>query len=244
MIFNMVLQRAITIRPYEKGLLYRKGKLVRVLEAGRYRVDKIFLHEDVVIVDVRQNFINIAGQEIITRDNLNLRMNLLAQYKVTDPTLAVQTVASFTSQLYLDVQMELRGLVSTRTLDELLANKQRISEEALAALRPRALGYGVEVLAVGIKDLILPGELRTILTQVVEAEKKAQAELIKARETVAAARALANTVKIYEQNPLMLRLKELETLVKMAEQRGNTFIFGLKDGDYLRLKGLGEGPIS
>jgi len=128
--------------------------------------------------------------------------------------------------LYRELQFALRAVVGTRTLDELLENKSLIDEGVNSQVRARLDGSGLVLENVGVKDIILPGEMKTILAQVVEAEKSAQANVIRRREETAATRSLLNTAKVMEENPTALRLKELETLERVAERIDKITVFG------------------
>jgi regulator of protease activity HflC (stomatin/prohibitin superfamily) len=140
--------------------------------------------------------LDVAGQEILTKDKVSLRVNLTKQAKPVD-------------FLYKDLQFGLRAAVGTRTLDELLENKTVIDDVVNAYVKQRVAGFGLEVESVGVKDIILPGDMKLILAKVVEAEKAAQANVIRRREETAATRSLLNTAKVMEENPTALRLKEL-----------------------------------
>lgn len=128
--------------------------------------------------------------------------------------------------LYRELQFGLRAAVSTRTLDELLENKQSIDEAVSAHLAAKLEDSGLEVSGLGVRDIILPGEMKTLLAQVVEAEKAAQANVIRRREETSATRSLLNTAKVMEENPTALRLKELETLERVAERIDRISVFG------------------
>jgi regulator of protease activity HflC (stomatin/prohibitin superfamily) len=171
-----------------------------------------------------------VGQEILTRDKVALRINLTAGYRITDVRLAHAQQAKPVDYLYKELQFGLRAAVGTRTLDELLENKSALDEGVAAHIRQAVDGYGLTVLSVGVKDIILPGEMKTILARVVEAEKSAQANVIRRREETAATRSLLNTAKVMEDNPVALRLKELETLEKVTEKIDKISVFGGLDG--------------
>jgi regulator of protease activity HflC (stomatin/prohibitin superfamily) len=132
--------------------------------------------------------------------------------------------------LYKELQFGLRAAVGTRTLDELLENKSVIDEVVSAHVRRAVEGFGLALDSVGVKDLILPGEMKTILAKVVEAEKSAQANVIRRREETAATRSLLNTAKVMEDNPVALRLKELETLERVTEKIDKISVFGGLEG--------------
>jgi len=166
---------------------------------------------------MRLQTMEVAGQEILTRDKVSLRVNLTALWQVTDAVKARATVSNFVDYLYKELQFALREAVGTRTLDELLADKGAIDREVALATAELAAS-GLVVRSVGVKDIILPGEMKTILNQVVEAEKVAQANLIRRREETAATRSLLNTARLMEENPTLMRLKELESLERIAEK--------------------------
>ncbi len=215
------------IQPYEAGLLYRNGRFVGLLGPGRHRVWFLFVRERVTRVDLRTRTVQVVGQEVTTLDRVSLRMNLLGRYRVVDAVKALHLVEDYPNHLYQDLQMALRSHVAGVALDALLANKGEAGLRVLEAVRPKALDYGVELSEAGVKDLVLPGEMRAILNQVVEAQKEAEASLIRRREETAATRSLANTAALLEKNPALARLKELEALERIARQGGHVkFVTG------------------
>ena len=172
----------------------------------------------------------IQGQEILTKDKVTLRVNLVASYRITDPVTARGTLDKFAEYLYRELQFGLRKAFATRTLDGLLETKGQLDQAIHDHVREQALIHGITVTGVGVKDLILPGDMRELLNQVVEAEKVAQANVIKRREETAATRSLLNTAKLMDENPTLLRLKELEALEKVAEKVDRLTVFGGLDG--------------
>jgi len=206
----------ITIEAWEKGLRFRDGKFVGLLEPGRYRLATIFAKDQVQKMDMRVRTMIVQGQEILTADKATVRTTVLAKMRVADPAAAILKVDSYVGQLYGDVQLALREAVAARTLDELIAEKAVLGAKVLGVLQLTASAYGVELLEVGIRDLILPGELKAQFTRVLEARKKAEADQIERREEVAATRSLANTAQLLEKNPTLLKLKILESLEKIA----------------------------
>ena len=112
------------------------------------------------------------------------------------------------------------------TVDELLEDKQVIDDVVSEQVKSRMLPFGMEIASLGVKDIVLPGDMKNILAQLVEAEKSAQANVIRRREETAATRSLLNTAKVMENNPVALRLKELETLERVAERIDNISVFG------------------
>ncbi len=201
-----------------RGLLHVDGRLEgeNDLAPGRYAfwlgVGKLAL----VTVDLRESAIDVTGQEILTADKVSLRVNLVAAYRVIEPRVAHEATADLSGALYRELQLALRESVGRRELDELLANKERLGDEIRAAVEAKARKLGVELGSVGVKDVILPGDMKLLLNQVIEAQKRAQANLIARREETAATRALLNTAKMIEGSPALLRLKELEAAERMA----------------------------
>jgi regulator of protease activity HflC (stomatin/prohibitin superfamily) len=218
------------IAPHEVGVLYVDGKFLRLLSPGQYAFWKCGRHVNIDVIDLRSQFSDVAGQEILTKDKLTLRVNLSAHWKVQDAVLAKAAALDFKDALYRQLQFALRLSIGTRTLDELLANKQILDDEVLALSAQKAQNLGLELLSVGVKDIILPGEIRELLNQVVQAEKSAQANVIKRREEIAATRSLLNTAKLLDESPTLLRLKELEALEKVSEKVGNLTVLGGVEG--------------
>jgi len=211
------------------GLLIAEGELREVLKPGLSAYWKYQRNLRAELVDLRLQTMEVAGQEILTRDKVSLRVNLTALWQVTDAVKARATVSNFVDYVYKELQFALREAVGTRTLDELLTDKGAIDRE-VAASAGRLEASGLAVRSVGVKDIILPGEMKTILNQVVEAEKVAQANLIRRREETAATRSLLNTARLMEENPTLLRLKELETLEKVTEKVGSLTVYDGLEG--------------
>jgi len=211
------------------GLLIVDGELRAVLKPGLSAYWKFQRVLRVEQVDLRLQAMEVAGQEILTRDKVSLRVNLTALWQVTDAVKARATVSNFVDYVYKELQFALREAVGTRTLDELLTDKGAIDRE-VAASAAKLEASGLAVRSVGVKDVILPGEMKTILNQVVEAEKVAQANLIRRREETAATRSLLNTARLMEENPTLLRLKELETLEKVTEKVGSLTVYNGLEG--------------
>src|SRR5262249_38324725 len=157
------------------------------------------------------------AQELMTRDKVTLRLSLSAEYAVSDPALATNSVSDVRDALYLLVQLAARNYVGAATLDQLLEGRDDMTRYLEAEGLPKAARFGVRVERVGVKDVVLPGEMKTLLNRVIEAEKAAAANVILRREEAAATRLMANTARIMAQEPVLLRLKELETLKEMAE---------------------------
>lgn len=198
------------------GLLQVNGKLEKVLKTGAYGFWKYNRSVVVKLLDLRVQTVDVSGQEILTKDRVSLRINLSASYKVADPEIAALKLKDYVNFLYLELQLRLREAVGTKILDELLADKDTLNSVIANGVSNKLAEFGIKLLSVGVKDIILPGDMKVILNQVVEAQKEAEANLIKRREETQAMRSLHNTAKVMENNPVLLRLKELETLERIT----------------------------
>ena len=221
------------------GLLYIDGELTRSLAAGFHAFFAVERGVTVELFDTRVQTLEVSGQEILTKDKVSLRINLTATYQLTDVEKAVRAAKDPLDHLYKEVQFGLRGAVGTRTLDALLEDKEVIDTSVADRLKKRFKAIGITVKSVGVKDIILPGDMKDLLGKVVEAEKAAQANVIRRREETNATRSLLNTAKVMEKNAVALRLKELETLEKITEKVGNISVYGGLDSvlnDLVRMK--------
>jgi len=154
----------------------------------------------------------------MTKDKVTLRLSLTVEYAVEDAALATHAVANIRDAVYLLVQLASREFVSGVTLDELLAGRDSMTRALESETVDKARRFGVRVERVGVKDVVLPGEMKTLLNRVIEAEKEAAANVILRREETAATRSLANTAKVMSENPILLRLKELDSLKEIASR--------------------------
>lgn len=225
----------------ETALLMVDGQLQRKLSAGRHAFWTSLRKIEVLNFDNREQLMDVNGQEMLTKDKVSLRVNLSAAFRVTDAELLISKVKSHEAFVYRELQFALRETVGIRTLDELLSDKDAIGTLVNKQVAPKVSEAGMQLHSVGIKDIILPGEMKTILNQVVQAEKVAQANLIKRREETAATRSLMNTARLMADNPTLLRLKELEALEQVTGNIGSLTVFGGLDGVLSNLVQIGQG---
>ena len=213
------------IREGEAGLFYVNGRFVRTLGAGRHRlVNWPWSRQEVVRVDLRRAQLQLAGQEMLTADALSVRLNASADYRVVAPVQALHSVQDFKVTLYLALQIALREEVQGRTLEQLLADRSALSGALLERGRAAAAELGLELISVGVKDVVLPGDIKRMLSQEAEALRTGRAALVAAREETAATRAKANTAQLLQSQPVLLRLREIEALAQVANGLGNTVI--------------------
>ena len=214
-------EAAVTFAAIEegkRGVVYLDGRLIRELGPGTYGFWSAVAMPRIEVLETRRQTVEVAGQEILTSDKVTVRVNISAVYEIVNVTSARAGVKDVADYLYRALQIAVRQSLGKRTLEQVLAEKTDIDEAVSADVRREMETYGVRVSVIALKDIILPGDIRDILNQVVAAEKQAQANLIRRREETAATRSLLNTAKLMEENPLLVRLKELESLEKIADK--------------------------
>lgn len=222
------------------GLLRVNGKLEKLLKPGSYGYWRFNRHIEVERLDCRLQNMEVSGQEILTKDRVSLRINLSASYKIVDTTKVATLLKNHVEFLYREFQLALREVVGTRTLDAILEDKDIVNQVVEKRIKSKALEYGLDVVDVGVKDIILPGDMKSILNQVVEAQKSAEANLIKRKEETQATRSLHNTAKVMEGNPTLMRLKELEVLEKVTGKIDHMTVYNGLEGvmkDMVKLNG-------
>ena len=215
------MMKRLTVKEYQAALKYVAGRYVGTLGPGRYWV-WTWLGEEAVVVDVRLTAMAVAGQEVLTKDRLPVRLTLALRYRVADAAKAVNTAREAEALLYEDVQLALRELVAERDLAELAADKAALGAALTEKARAKAAAYGLEVVEAGVKDLTLPGPVKALALKVEEERYAARAKLEAAREELAAARVRANTAKLLAAEPALMRMAELDALRELAGKPGTT----------------------
>lgn len=216
----------VTVGEGEVGLLYYNHVLQKTLSAGVYY---FWNNQNTVtarIVDMKQTELNIVGQEILTKDKIGIRMNVTCVYKVRDAVALTENIKNLEQQMYSFVQLVIREYTGNYKLDEILELKEAISQKVFQKLKEKEDTFYVEFLSAGIKDIILPGEIKDIMNSVLVAEKTAQANVISRREEVASTRSLLNTAKLMDENKTLYKLKELEYLERICDRVGEISVNG------------------
>jgi regulator of protease activity HflC (stomatin/prohibitin superfamily) len=213
------------IYEHQRGLLYRNGKFVRILEPGLHHYN--LWSYTCSKVDVRIQNVTIASQEVLSADNVSIKMSLAASYKVSDPYLAINKIANYQEALYLILQLNLRDVIGSLPIETLLAKRAEISKTLFDNSLEQAAEIGLQLIAVNIKDIMFPGELKTIFAQVVNARHEGLAALERARGESAALRNLANAAKLLDNNPSLLQLRLFQVLENSS---GNTVVLTPPDG--------------
>jgi regulator of protease activity HflC (stomatin/prohibitin superfamily) len=214
--------RRVVVFQFERGLEYRDGRFTRLLGPGAYR--RWVRSTTIVKVDVRRRVVAVAGQEVLTADGVPLRLTLAASFHVADPAAAHNHVADYHDALYLLLQLEVRRVVGESPVEGVLARRAEFGPTLLEACAEPARALGLELEAVDVKDLTLPGDLKRMFARVVEARQEGLAALEKARGETAALRNLANAARLLEDSPALAQLRLLQHL---ATTSGNTYVLGV-----------------
>lgn len=220
------LLEVVHVLPGHAAVWFMDGAYQATLGPGTFAFWKGVGTLKVSDVDLKELVLDISGQEIMTADKVTLRLNALVAYRITDPLRSVTAVDGAAQALYRSAQLALREAVGTKDLDTLLVAKDALARELADAIQPRAAELGITVVTAGIRDVILPGDMKDLMNKVTEAKKAAEASLITRREETAAMRMQANTAKILESSPTLMKLKELEVLEKVAGKANLTVLLG------------------
>jgi regulator of protease activity HflC (stomatin/prohibitin superfamily) len=218
--------RSSSVENFERALLFIDGKYSAILESGVYYWWKNNMAIHVGKVDTRRQQLEINGQEILTRDKAALRINAWAQFQVVDIEKALLRNKEYEKQLYVSFQLAIREYVGGLLFDEILEKKDQLVPFILDRVSLAAEPLGITVTGFGIRDIILPGDVKEIMNQVLVAEKKAQANIVMRREETASTRSLLNTAKLMEDNPMLFKLKEMEYVEKIAEKINSISVSG------------------
>jgi len=219
---------AFAVEQGHVGVLFEDGRYVETLPPGKYAFWKNTAKVMLAPVDLRETMLDIGGQEIMTADKVTLRLNAVATYRVADAHKALSAADDARQALYREAQLALRAVIGGRELDQFLADKDAVAKELEEIVRQRVAALGLEVISVGIRDVILPGDMKDLMNKVTEAKKAAEANLIVRREETAAMRSQANTAKVLEGNPTLMRLRELEVLERVATSGKLNVVLGEK----------------
>jgi regulator of protease activity HflC (stomatin/prohibitin superfamily) len=219
--------RHLAVADQECVLLYRHGRLLRRLDAGRHRLwgTGHAIHR----VDLRKATLALPGQEVLTADNVGLKISLALTWQISDPVKALHEVQNWRDSLYQTVQLALRSVIAAQTSETLLEKRLEIGAQLLANAAPEAEKIGITLSALAVKDVMLPADLKRLFSEVLKAKQEGIAALERARGETAALRNLANAAKMLEGNPSLQNLRLLQTMAA-AGHSGSTFVWGLSHG--------------
>lgn len=211
----------VEVAEYQKARVYFNRKPECILDAGTYYFWNNGIKVDVDYIDTRLTQLNVTGQEILTADKVSIRVNLVVNYRVADYEKIFTEIDDYREQIHVAAQLALREYIGKYKLDEILERKDEMSRFVFDKLKAKEGEFFVEIREAGVKDIILPGEIREIMNTVLVAEKRAQANVITRREEVASTRSLLNTAKLMDENKTLYKLKELEFVERICENVGN-----------------------
>lgn len=215
-----------TVHDYQRGLRYRDGRLVGLLDPGTHVALKPFT--EIHVLDGRPTSITVPGQEILTADGVALRISLTARYVVADPVAAMTNDQNYVSALYIALHAGLREAIAGRTADEILAARADLGPAVGGAVASDLARLGLELLGVDVRDVMVPSELKRAFAGLVAARREGEAALERARGETAALRSLANAGRMVEDNPGLLQLRILQQL---GGSSGNTIMLGMPGAD-------------
>lgn len=227
-IFKSFFERK-TVYEYQVGLLYKNGKFEKLLGPGTYWISK--WTDYLSTIDTRVTNITIGAQEVLSKDNIGLKISLSVSYKIIDAAKAINEYQSYYTELYSLVQLVSRTIVSEKNAEELIEQRKTLGEQISEQVKERALELGMEIQQVDIKDIMFPSEIRKIFSEVVRAQKEGQAALERARGEQAALRKLANAARTLENNPALMNLRILQSFSsKSADGSSPNIVLGMPQG--------------
>ena len=227
-LINRIGLRKMSVNQGFAGLLYVDGVYVRELAPGAHWL--LTRRSAVILVDLRQRVMTIPGQEVLTRDNVGIKVSLAARFRVSDPARATHEVQDFTAALYQMIQLALREVVGELGATDLISGRVSLGGKLLEAVAEPASLLGVVVATLDVKDAMFPNDLKRSFAQVLVARNEGLAALEKARGESAALRSLANAARLMDTNPNLFKLRMLKTLDDIGAAYGNTLVLGVPDG--------------
>lgn len=224
-IIAIILCSIKQISEYERGIKFTQGKFSSIMEPGWRLVFPIF--QSYRKVDVRTKVIDVPEQEVITKDNVSIKINAVIYYNIFDASKAVLAVENFHYAVSQLAQTTMRNIVGSVTLDELLACREKVSTEICSIVDKATDGWGIKVENVELKDVTLPAEMQRVIAKVAEAEREKQAVITKAQGEIEASRNLAEAARTLSDAPGALHLRTLATLNDLSSDQSNTIIFAI-----------------
>src|SRR5689334_22767738 len=213
------------LREYERGVIFRLGRLIA--QKGPGLILLIPFIDQMVRIDLRTITLNVPPQEVITKDNVTVRVNAVAYFRVVDPNKAVTEVENFllaTSQI---AQTTLRSVLGKAELDALLSERERLNVELQQIIDEQTEPWGIKVSTVEVKDVELPADMQRAIARQAEAERERRAKIIAADGEFQAAEKLSQAANIISQNPATLQLRYLQTLLDIGVNQNSTIVFPL-----------------
>lgn len=224
-IFIVAVSSIREIKEYERGIKFNTGKFYKMVEPGWRIVWPVF--QKMTVVDIRTKTVDVPEQEVITRDNVSVKINAVLYYSIFDSAKSVLAIENVYYAVGNIAQTTMRNVIGTATLDELLQDREKISKEICKIVDELTDPWGVKVGNVELKDISLPGEMKRVLAKAAEAEREKAAVITKATGEVEAAKNLAEAAKTLSESRGALHLRTLSTLNDISSDQSNTIIFTL-----------------
>lgn len=221
----LLLRSIREIKEFERGVLFSFGKYTKTLKPGWNIVLPII--QNLRVIDVRTKTVDVPEQEAITKDNVSVKINAVLYYKIFDASLSVITVQNYDYAVGQLAQTTMRNIVGTVTLDELLVDREKISQKIQEIVDDATDPWGVKVENVELKDISLPEEMKRVLAKAAEAEREKAAVITKAAGEVEAAENLASAARTLSASPGALHIRTLATLNDISSDQSNTIIFAI-----------------
>jgi regulator of protease activity HflC (stomatin/prohibitin superfamily) len=225
-IIVILLMSAVRVlREYERGVIFRLGRLIA--QKGPGLILLIPIIDKMVRVDLRTVTLNVPPQEVITKDNVTVRVTAVAYFRVIDPNRAITEIENFllaTSQIS---QTTLRSVLGKAELDSLLSERERLNSELQIIIDEQTEPWGVKVSTVEVKDVELPAEMQRAIARQAEAERERRAKIIAADGEFQAAEKLSQAADIFSRNPATMQLRYLQTLLELGVNQNSTIVFPL-----------------
>ncbi len=213
------------VKEYERAVIFRLGRLVGARGPGLFYVIPIL--ESLTVVDLRTITYDVPTQEVVTKDNVTVRVNAVVYYRVVDPEKAVTEVADYRYATAQIAQTTLRSVIGQTELDELLSEREKINLKLQQIIDEATNPWGIKVTAVEIKDVELPEEMRRVMAMQAEAERERRAKIIRADGELQASKKLLEAAKVLEESKGAMMLRLLQTLNEIAVEQNSTIVFPL-----------------
>lgn len=226
------------VQEYERGVVFRLGRLVGPRGPGLFLIVPFL--DRMVKIDLRVVTLDVPAQEVITRDNVTIRVNAVLYFQVFDPSLAVIRVTDYVRSTFQIAQTTLRSVLGESELDELLAQRERINQRLQQIIDEQTEPWGIKVSIVEVKDIELPQTMQRAMARQAEAEREKRAKIINAEGELQASQALAQAAGIIATQPTSIQLRYLQTLTDIAAEKNSTIVFPIPIEFLALLPGLGH----
>lgn len=226
LVLVLVILSLVVIQEYERGVVFRLGKYVHVKNPGlRMRIP--FGIDVVKKVDIRVRTIDVPEQEVITKDNVSIRVDAVVYYRIVNPMLVITKVVNFHNSTIMLGQTTLRSVLGQHELDEILTTREKINQILKDILFETMASWGIEISSVELKSIEIPDSMKRAMAKQAEAERERRAKITAAEGEEQSAKMLYNASEIISRSPSALQLRYLQTLNDIAAEKNSTIIFPL-----------------